>query len=65
MLERMGVIVRSENLAYIIRMRMNDGDEAVKPVIMEFKSECDKWMVMRNKTDLKEMEEYTSFFRNG
>ena len=42
MIEKMGVRVRSEDVADIVRMRKNDGDEAVKPVIIEFKSEYEK-----------------------
>ena len=38
MIERMGVKVRSD----LIRMRKKDGDLAVKPVSIEFKSEYDK-----------------------
>ena len=48
-----------------IRIRKKDGDEAVKPVIIEFKSEYDKWMVLRNKADLREIEEYKKVFRTG
>ena len=51
MIKRMGVIIRSEDVADIIRVRKKDGDEAVKPVIIEFKSEDNKWMVLRNKAD--------------
>ena len=58
MIERMGVRVRSEDMPDIIRMRKKDEDEAVRPVIIEFKSEYDKWMVLRNKDDLREMKEY-------
>ena len=65
MIERMGVRIRSEDVADIIRMRKKNGDETVKPVIIEFKSEYDKWMVMRNKAELRETEEYKSFFRTG
>ena len=57
----MGVRIRSEDVADIIRMRKKDGDETVKPVIIEFKSEYDKWMVLINKADLREMEEYKNF----
>ena len=62
MFERMGVRIRSENVSDIIRMRKKEGDETVKPVIVEFKSEYDKWTVLRNKADLREIEEYKSFF---
>ena len=51
-------------MADIIRMRNKDGDETVKPVIIEFKSEYDKRMVLRNKAELRDTEEYTSFFLN-
>ena len=42
MIERMGVRVRSEDAADIVRTRKKDGDDAVKPVIIEFKSEYEK-----------------------
>ena len=64
MIERMGVRVRSEDVADIIRMRKKDGDEAVNSVIIGFKSEYDKWMVRRNKADLRDMGEYKSCFRD-
>ena len=37
-------------------------DETAKPVIIDFKSEYDKWMVLRYKADFRETEEYKSFF---
>ena len=45
MIERKGVIMRSD-VADIIRIRKKDGDKAAKPVIIEFKNEYDKWMVL-------------------
>ena len=65
MIERMGVRIRSEDAADIIRMRKKDRDEAMTPVIIEFKSEYDKWVVLSNKFDLREKEEYKSFFGTG
>ena len=62
MFERMGVIIGSEDVSDIIRMRNKEGDEAVKPVIVEFKSEYDKLTVLRNKPGLREIEEYKSCF---
>ena len=44
----MGVRVRSEEERW---------DEAMKTVIVKFKSEYDKWTVLRNKYDLREIEE--------
>ena len=35
-----------------------------RPIIVEFKSEYDKWTVLRNKSDLREMNVY-NFFRAG
>ena len=61
MFERMGARIRSEDVSDIIRMRKKEGDETVKPVIVEFKSEYDKWAVLMNKADLREIEEYKSF----
>ena len=61
MIERMGVRIRSEDVADIIRMRKKNGDEMVKPVIIEFKIEYDKWMVLRNKAELRDTKEYKSF----
>ena len=33
----------------------------MKPVIVEFKSEYDKWTVLRYKAELREIEEYNRF----
>ena len=60
MIERVGVRIRSEDVAYTIRMRKKDGDETVKPVIIDFKGEYDKCMVLRNKAEYKDTEEYKS-----
>ena len=48
--------IRSEDVADIIRMRKKDGDKTVKPVIIEFKSEYEEWMVQRNKPELRDTE---------
>ena len=61
MTERMGLTVRSEDVSDIIRISKKDGNKGVKPVITEFKSEYDKWTVLRNKADLRGMEEYNFF----
>ena len=59
MFERMGVKICSEDVLDIIRMRKKECDETVKPVIVEFKSEYDKWTVLRNKADLRGIEGYS------
>ena len=33
-----------------------------RPIIVEFKSQYDKWTVLRNKSDLREMNVYKKFF---
>ena len=63
MFERMGVRIRSEDVSDIFRIRKKEADEAVKPVIVEFDSEYEKWTVLRNKADLIETEEYKSFLK--
>ena len=35
----------------------------MKPVIVEFKSEYDKWTILRNKADFRKIEEYRSFLK--
>ena len=37
----------------------------IRPIIAEFRSEYDKWTVMRMKAKLRECEEYISVFRDG
>ena len=44
-------------------MRKKEGDEAMKTVIVKLKGEYDKWTVLRNKADLREIEEYKSVLK--
>ena len=63
MIDRMGVNVRKEDVKDVIRMRDRDGSSGVaRPLIVEFKSEYDKWTVLRNKSDLRGMNEYRRVF---
>ena len=41
------------------------GIRTVKPVIIEFKSEYDKWMELRNKAEIRDTEEYKSVLRTA
>ena len=41
-----------------MRMRKNDVGGVIRPIIVEFRAEYDKWTVLRNKADFREMNEY-------
>ena len=63
-IEILGGNVKRENVSDVIRMRAT-GEAAVnrvRPVIVEFKSEYDKWQFLRNKKDLKENDKYKRVF---
>ena len=49
----------------VIRLRQKENGPIIRPIIMEFRSEYDKWTVMRIKAKLRECEEYRSVFRDG
>ena len=53
----MAVRVRSEDVSDIIRMRKKAGHEAVKQVLLSLRVEYDKLTGLRNKADLREIEE--------
>ena len=57
----MGVRVREEEEVDVVRMRKKEGVGLARPTIVEFKSEYDKWTVLRNKLDLREMNVYKIF----
>ena len=61
MIRDMGVRVREQEVVDVLRMRMKEGYGLTRPIIVEFKSEHDKWTVLRNKSDLPEMNVYTKF----
>ena len=54
-----------EQVMDMIRMRKKEGDRLAKLIIVEFKSEYDKWTVLANKSDLREKNVYEKFFRAG
>ena len=59
-----GMRIWSEDVADIISMRKKDGDETVKPLIKECKSEYYKYMVLRNKAELRGRRIH-EFYRTG
>ena len=60
MIGDMGVRVREEGTC-----GKKEGDGLAKPITVGFKSEYDKWTVLRNKSDLREMNVYKKVFRAG
>ena len=60
MIGDMGVRVREEEIVDAVRMRKKDEGGPIRPIIVEFRTEYDKWTVLTNKSDLREMNEYKS-----
>ncbi len=62
-MDHIGIDHRLVRLADVTRMRKNgEDDETVRPVIIEFKDEYDKWKVMREKSKLKNIEGFGNVF---
>ena len=59
MIGDVGVRVREEEIVDVVRMRKKDEGGSIRPIIVVY----DKWTVLRNKSDLREMNEYRSVFR--
>ena len=59
----LGNNVSRESISDVVRMRANgDNVERVRPVIVTFKAEYDKWQFLKNKSDLKEKDKFRSVF---
>ena len=55
-----------DDVVDVVRLRQKENGPISRPIIVEFRSEYDKWTVMRMKAKLRECEEYRSvFFRDG
>ena len=65
MIRDIGVRVGEEEVVDVVSMRKKEGVGLARPIIVEFKSEYDKWTVLRNKADLWEINVYKKFFRAG
>ena len=65
MIGDMGIRVREEKIVDVVRVRKKDEGGSIRPIIVEFRTEYDKWTVLRNKSDLREMNEYRRVFRAG
>ena len=57
---KMGAGQSCDNVVDVVRLRQKENGPIIKPIIVEFRSEYDKWTVMRMKAKLKECEEYRS-----
>ena len=62
MIGDMGVMAREEEVVDVVRMGKKEGFGLARPIIVGFKSEYDKWTVLKNKSDLREMNMYKKFF---
>ena len=62
MIGDMGVRVREEEIVDGVRMRNKDEGGVIRPITVEFRADCDKWTVLRNKADSREMNEYRNVF---
>ena len=63
---KMGAGQSCDDVVDVVRLRQKENGPIIRPIIVEFRSEYDKWTVMRMKAKLRECEEYRSvFFRDG
>ena len=59
---KMGAGQSCDDVVDVVRLRQKENGSIIMPIIVEFRSEYDKWTVMRMKAKLRECEEYRSVF---
>ena len=59
---KMGAGQSCDDVVDVVRLRQKENGPIIRPIIVEFRSEYDKWTVMRMKAKLRECEEYRSVF---
>ena len=59
---KMGAGQGSNDVVDVVRLGQKENSPIIRPIIVEFRSEYDKWTVMRMKAKLRECEEYRSVF---
>ena len=59
---KMGAGQSCDDVVDVVRLRQKENGPIITPIIVEFRSEYDKWTVMRMKAKLRECEEYRSVF---
>ena len=52
-----------DDIVNVVRLRQKENGPIIRPIIVEFRSEYDKWTVMRMKAKLRECKEYRSVFK--
>ena len=62
---KMGAGQSCDDVVDVVRLRQKENCPIIRPITVEFRSEYDKWTVMRMKAKLRECEEYRSVFRDG
>ena len=61
---KMGAGQSCGDVVDLVRLRHKENGPIIRPIIVEFRSEYDKWTVVIMKAKLRECEEYISFFRD-
>ena len=59
---KMGTGQSCDDVVDVVRLRQKENGPIIRPIIVEFRSEYDKWTVMRIKAKPRECEEYRSVF---
>ena len=58
--EKMGACQSCDDVVDVVRLRQKENSPIIRPKIVEFRSEYDKWTVKRMKAKQRECEEYRS-----
>ena len=59
---KMGAGQSCDDVVDVVRLRQKEHRYSIRPIMVEFRSEHDKWPVMQMKAKLRECEEYISVF---
>ena len=59
---KMGACQICDDVVDVVQLGQKENGPIIRPIIVEFKSEYDKWTVMRMKAKLRECEKYISVF---
>ena len=57
---KMGAGQSCDDVVDVVQLRQKENGPIIRQIIVEFRSEYDKWTVMRMKAKLRECEEYRS-----
>ena len=59
---KMGAGQSCSDVVDVVRLRQKENGPIIRPILVEFRSEYDKWTVIRMKVKLRECGEYRSVF---